>query len=438
MPEKPVFAGPIANVVAQAHPDEYFAVAEQEGPFVFADARTVSAWQGLRMTSRWKTWALGDINNLPIQWPRFSRYHGKEEDAEAARQLLRGAISKSLEDTVFQPPANPMGNHEKSAFDMIFSKQADGSLAGPLGALMKEVSSDWDYAMHVVPGLGSLEATTVGGPKMIGYRPPPSLANVAFVKGLNDRVDHVVIAFSPGELDAKADLEACLPGAAPDGHHDDFSLDVPSGVLVVFWSRIEGDAIMAPFGADPAMGLATGPLAKQPCVPLSSGVEGLDERLPGPPAWAFLVNPGKWTARYWYKDTPDGAGLSCCVFSRDGSASWHKELPDGFPNAFPNGMPPDPMTATKNAFTKVAQDKAQDYAKDMVRDQLKALLPEFLWPLIPGQGGNVSAKLGKMASDYFWETVGGCLFSLVFFGVVAVVLAGVALIVIVALIQSMF
>ena len=60
----------------------------QEGPFVFADARTVGAWQGLRMTSRWKTWCLGDINNLPIQWPRFNRYHGSETDAEAARQSL--------------------------------------------------------------------------------------------------------------------------------------------------------------------------------------------------------------------------------------------------------------------------------------------------------------------------------------------------------------
>lgn len=433
----PIVVGPIANVVSTPHSDEYFATAEEEGPFVYADARTAAAWQGLRMTQRWKTWCLGDINNLPIQWPRFNRYHATEPEAQAARQALRKAIATSLQDSVFQPPDSPTGNHEKSAFDMIMVKQADGSLAGPMGVVMKEVTSDWDLGMHVIQGLGSMEAGNVGGPKMVGYRPPPSLAPIAYVKGINDRVDHVVIAYSPGDLDAKADIEAGLPGASPDGQHKDYTMDVPSGVLVVFWSRLEGDTLVAPFGNDAAMGLATGPLSKALAVPLSSGVEGLDERLPGPAAWAFLVNPGQWTARYWYKDTPDGAGLSCCVFSRVGSASWHKELPDGFPSAFPNGMPDDPMTSTKKAMTNVAGNMAANAARKAIIGQVKAYLPKFLWPLIPGEGGSVGGKLQKMATDYMWALIGSILFSLVFFAIFAVAIGGFLLFIAYILLTSM-
>lgn len=437
MAEMPRVVGVIANVASTPHPDEYFATAEEDGPFVFADARNAAAWQGLRMTPRWKTWCLGDINNLPIQWPRFNRYHATEPEAEAARQALRTAIASSLQDTVFQPPPEPTGNHEKTAFDMIMVKQADGSLAGPMGVVMKEVTSDWDLAMHVIHGLGTMEAGNVGGPKMIGYRPPPTAASVAIVKGINDRVDHVAIVFSPGALDAKADIEAGLPGAAPDGNHKDYTMDVPSGVLTVFWSRVEGDGIVAPFGSDAAMGLATGPLAKDLAVPLSSGVEGLDERLPGPPAWAFLVNPGQWTARYWYKDTPDGAGLSCCIFSRVGSASWHKELPDGFPNQFPNGMPPDPMTATKKAMTAAAGDMAANAARNAIIKQIKHYLPKFLWPLIPGEGGTVGGKLQKMATDYLWALIGSIIFSIVFFGIFAVAIGGFLLFIVYILLTSM-
>lgn len=427
--------GAIANHVHTPEGDEQQQIDEGEGPFVLADARDAAAWLGTGIGPRWKTWCLGDITGLPLQWPRFDRFHGDEASAERSRQLLREAIAKSVQNVRFDPPQRNIGKHPASAFDLVMVGQDDGSFSGPLGVVMKEVCSDHDYAMHAVFGLSGITAGSPSGPKVVGYRPPPSVCTVATVTGINDRADHVVFVFSPGDLDVKKDLAACLPGAGPDGQHQDVTIDVMSGVLVAFWSRIPGKDVVAPFGADPAMGLATGPLAGgKLAAPLSSGSQGLDRRLPGPPAWAFLVNPGRWTARYWYKDTPDGAGLSCCVFSRVGSASWQPNLPDGFGPQ--QALPPNPMEATKAAMSNAAADMATDYARNAVIQQVKQYVPKFLWPLIPGVGGSVGANVQKAASDYMWQTIGGCVFSLIFFGLVAVVLVGVALVILAALISG--
>jgi hypothetical protein len=407
MPGPLTLVGQIFNVAHTPDPhDEDAALAEQEGPFIVADAREAGKWLGLGFGGRWKTWVLGDISGLPLQWPKFNRFHRQESEAEGARSALQRAVEVSMPGAPIlpSPKTATYGKSPQSRYDLVFPNDPNRTPeeSSPIGIIMKDLCNDYDYAVHVTRGLGKVNAGNLDGAEMVSYRPPPSGAYVAYNKGINDRIDHFAIVYAPGDQDQRQFIEAGLQSAAPDGNHNDISFTCSSGVLLAFWSRLDGRRLVASMGPDPAMQLATGPLAKSLATPLSSGLDEIDERLPGPPAWAFLVNPGKWTARYWYTDTADGAGLSCCVFSRDGSSSWHPQLPDGFPNPFAGGMPPDPMTATKNAFQARANEKAQEEMNDLYNNTVGYYMPSA-----------ILARAQTWVADQFWAVVSSCVFFLV-------------------------
>ena len=85
-------------------------------------------------------------------------------------------------------------------------------------------------------------------------------------------------------------------------------------------------------------------------------------------------------------------------------------------------MPPTPMESASAALKDSAKNKAQGMLMTRMRKELKGFLPKFLWPLIPGEKGTVTGEAKKAVSKRFWAAVGSCVFSIVFFGVVAMVL----------------
>lgn len=85
---------------------------------------------------------------------------------------------------------------------------------------------------------------------------------------------------------------------------------------------------------------------------------------------------------------------------------------------------PDPMRLAQDRVADLARDQAEGFLLRQVRSQLKAVLPKFLHPLIPGERGTVAGHLKAEASRRVWAAVTGLIFSLVFFAIFAVAVVG--------------
>ena len=84
----------------------------------------------------------------------------------------------------------------------------------------------------------------------------------------------------------------------------------------------------------------------------------------------------------------------------------------------------------------MARNYAVDQARRAMTRRAKQYLPRVLWPLIPGQGGDVGTNLQREASRRIWGAITGCGCSLAFFSVFAAGVGSVVLIVAWALIQA--
>ena len=82
---------------------------------------------------------------------------------------------------------------------------------------------------------------------------------------------------------------------------------------------------------------------------------------------------------------------------------------------------------TQQRMAEMGKNAAADIAAREARAALRARIPRFLWPLIPGQGGSMEANVDKLVkrktSDLIWSigcTVG---FFVIFGGAVLVMAA---------------
>lgn len=99
-------------------------------------------------------------------------------------------------------------------------------------------------------------------------------------------------------------------------------------------------------------------------------------------------------------------------------------------------LPKDPMQATADAFKQRGAEMAANSAQSMFIRTAKSYLPKWAWPLIPGVGGSVQDNLAANAKRSMWGMIGGCAFSIFFFGVFGVAILGVLAIVGYALVTS--
>ncbi len=311
--------GTISNFAARPSADEDVAAHEGEGAFVCGDPAAVAAWSGLERRERWKVRVLGPLADVPMVWNHVRPfvYEADKGKAERHYETLRRTILETFQGSQLRPhPTFPGGSAPGGRVELIVQPDR-----GNVGVLLLDREHDYDYAMAMTPGIGGLEAGNNGGPRVASWRPPGGTALVAVGRGASAALDHVVLAFYPGNGDPRGLVTALLPGARRAPRTAEVLLDVPSGVLVAQWARVQGRATLGPFGADPGTGLA-GRMGPQVAVPLDAADGDLRQRVSGPVAWAFRVTPGRWRAQLWSMDTEDGAGLSALVLSRVGAGSF--------------------------------------------------------------------------------------------------------------------
>lgn len=420
---KPKVVGPIFNQSASLPSDESLAVTEMRGPFILGDAKDVGRWLGTDHGGRWKTWVLGPLSTLPmIQWPKFDRFHQHRHEAEGAFVALKGAVEKSM-------PGAPIviregiGSSPESKFGMVYAQSQDPSEPGasPFGVLMMDGCDDYDFAEHMTPKLSCLRGGNYDGPRMVSFRAPEFRCVVATIQGINERTDHILLTHAPRGTDAAVDtlVQECLGDARPDPEAKPVRIDCMSGVIVALWSRMSGQKMLGHYD-DPAMGLCNDGLVDAGgamAVPPRNGE--IDGRQAGPVAWSFIVNPGKWTARYWLWEHQEGADpLPICIFSRDGATSFHPDLDCSMPGVLtPDQLPPDPVASLKSRAAEVATERAADMVQDQIDDLLGPYMPAALL-----------AQARLWATEKLWAVIGGCVTMLVGALILAVVLGFVAIV----------
>ena len=381
-------AGQIHHLAAAEVADERLALEESQGCFIFADAKDAVRWRGVEFGGRWKTWVIGPLAQIPmIPWPRFNRFHQYRHEAEGAYTALKGAIEVSLVGApILERPG--VGKSPDARIGAVYPQDSDGS-GSPLGAIMMDECDDHDFAIHATHKIACVCAGNHDGPRLVSYQ-PSGPCTVASVIGINDRVDHIVLATGPDGSDGRAFVDGFLADAKRSTDHKPVRIDCMSGVICVFWSRISGRDMLG-HHADPAMGLCNDGLVKAGGVSrIPEHIDGFDHRRAGPGAYAFIVNPGKWTGRWFVADD----GSEALIFSRDGAASFHPELDCSMPgvvSAAQLGVA-TPMEALESRAKDYASDAANDFFQDLVGPYMPAALlasfkawgTEKLWSLAAG------------------------------------------------------
>jgi hypothetical protein len=101
------------------------------------------------------------------------------------------------------------------------------------------------------------------------------------------------------------------------------------------------------------------------------------------------------------------------------------------------GLPPTPQQAAQAALAQAATDVAESALRRAVVGQLKQVLPRPLWPLIPGERGDVGENLKAAASRRMWAAVSGCALTVAFFAVFGVAVLGVLAVIAYAVVTSL-
>lgn len=100
------------------------------------------------------------------------------------------------------------------------------------------------------------------------------------------------------------------------------------------------------------------------------------------------------------------------------------------------GLPPDPMSSARTAMAGAAADVAQSTVRRAIVGQIKQYLPRPLWPMIPGERGDVSDNLASLGKKKAWAVVSGCIVSALFLVFFVVAFAAVGVIVLYAVMTS--
>ena len=379
--------GKIYKVAARKSPQEAMTLDESMGCLILADAKIAKQWTGLGLGGRWKTWIVGPLADLPmIQWPRFSRFHQYKHEAEGAYVALEGAIKRAL---VGAPIVErPFGKSPEAKYGVVYPQDDPQAEGQGIGIIMMDECSDHDFATHTTRRVTCVRAANHDGPRLLSHDPDDAaFATVATVQGINNRIDHIILAASD---DPTAFINDFLRDASPEPSHDSVSIDCMSGVLNVFWSRVSGEEMLGQYG-DPAADLCRAGLTSAGAMPIPVAIEGIEARVDGPVAYAFLVNPGKWTGR-WFHAEDDSSAL---IFSRDGAESFHPQLDCSMPDvksAAELGVD-SPFDALQGRAKEVAGDAAKDFIDDLIGPYLPASLLQ-------------SAK--RWGREKLWAVASGC------------------------------
>jgi len=380
--------GAVCNFVRQPPTNPLEASHQQGLVFVAMDARDYATFRGGTPTGEW-TVARKIQAELPLDpWPDTGWRFDNEAAARNAYQLMRNHIQARLAGVQSQDDRGPERrlNDPASAWGEAFHWQGREVLY-----LSCDLATQAQILEGTTQGLEAMQSSR-GGPRYASYNTQVAPHAVAIATGEGGLAEHVLVAFSPaqeGQL-----IAAALPGSVNDTKP--FPLDVPSGILVVAWARIDGGAMCgseAAQGQDPAAVIAN-LIGSRVAGPLPSP---LDAGAPGPLAWGIRVRPGKYGCALRFLETEQG--ISAMALSHDEVVPMWADMGGGKVKLLDQAAIQSLATAAQAAQAQIASGGGGDPDPVVFPGQPLARLSDYVRLMKSMSSGDMNGALQRAGLD---------------------------------------
>ncbi len=271
-------------------------VAHQGTVFVALDARLHARFSGGTPVGEWivSRRVNGDWPLDP--WPNTGWRFSDEASARAAYQTMRQHVLSRLHGAQPHDDRSPARGlvDPSSAWGEAFYVQGQEALY-----LSCDRGTEAKVLTSITDRLESFEIAGSNGGEGAVYSTQTAPHLVAITTGQGGLIEHLLVAFTPAnELQAVA---AGLPGSDLDT--EPFEIDVPSGILVLSWGRLDGRGwtAQAP-GQDPAAIIAH-QIGNTVARPLPTPWTTTPD---APHAWGLRVRPGRYIVGLRFLETAQG------------------------------------------------------------------------------------------------------------------------------------
>jgi hypothetical protein len=293
---------------------------EEFGMFILGDAADARAYSGPDLGSRWLCRLAGIGLELPIDWPDGItwKFWDTEDGARGMYGKIRQRIHERFPGVEARDARAEVGLNVPSGVAESFWQKGS-----ELFRLFYDRMSDLQIAVTHTDGVRRFPAypTAPDGPALINFFSQPDVLYVAIARGPSGAAQHVLLVFSP-KHEPEPVISQGMPRAEQIGKKTTNAIQLRSGILLAFWGRVPGAAIVLPAGPNDPSAMLHSYLGDRVASALQSNVPGLDERLPAPAAWAIRVEPGDWQAHFYLLDANAGEGYSFVALSKVGAPSF--------------------------------------------------------------------------------------------------------------------
>lgn len=353
-------------------------VAHQGTVFVAMDARLHAAFSGGTPTGEWvvSRSVHGDWPVTP--WPDTGGWCFRDEaEARRAYQTLRHHVLSRL------AGAQPHDDRGRER-ELVDPASAWGEAFVVGGEEAVYLSCDRGTEAKNLTGITDrLERFGVKGTNGAGavYSTQTYPHLVAVATGQGGLVEHLLVAFTPGNEPHL--VAAALPGSELDT--EPFEIDVPSGILVLAWGRLDGRGWAAGAqGGDPAAYVASligNTVARALPTPWTTSAQE-------PHAWGIRVRPGRHRVGLRFLETPQGIS---------GMAISHVDAPPLWPDL--GGGPQVTVSAVQAAAAQVAAGAGGDPDPVVFPGQPLARLSDYVRLMKSLQTGDMNGALRAAGLD---------------------------------------
>ncbi len=380
--------GPIYNFVREPGQTPLDGAHQAGLTFVAMDARAYADFSGGRPTGEWVVarQIQADLPELE-PWPKTGWRFQDQAGAREAYQAMRNHVLSHLPGVTAEEDRGPERrlNNPASAWGERFVLDGEEVLY-----LSCDSATQARLLEMLTDRLKSFETRGTTPQRYASYNSQTAPHLLAVAVGSSGVAEHLVVAFTPANEQSL--ITAGLPGSTRASDLKLFTLDVPSGILVLAWGRVDGVAAFAQTqGQDPAAVLHQ-LLGQNLAAPLPTP---FDSAAPGPLAWGIRLQPGRYRCALRFLETPEG--ISAMALSHEQAAPLWSDMA-----AAPKPVVIDAAQATQAAHAaqqQMAAGQGGDHDPVVFPGQPLARLSDWVRLMKGMQGGDMQRALSRAGLD---------------------------------------
>ena len=375
--------GPIFDFVQQPGPTPIDAAHQAGLTFVAMDARAYPDFSGARPTGEWVVSREVQTDPRTFEpWPKTGWRFDDEASARQAYQAMRAHALSRLPGVQLYDDRGPERelNDPASAQGEAFVVNGEEVLY-----LQCDRATQARILKMLTDRLEPYQTRGASPARYAAYNSQTAPHVVAIATGPSGVAEHVLVAFTPA--DEHGYIAQGLAGSNREGDLKPFTLEIPSGILVVAWGRIDGATYFAGArGQDPA-GVLHQMIGNRVAGPLPTP---LDSIAPGPLAWGIRVQPGTYHCVLRFLETREG--ISAMALSHVQALPVWPDMPGAQPQLYT-------QQAAQAAQQQIASGGGGDVDPVVFPGQPLARLSDYVRLMKGMQSGDMQGALARAGLD---------------------------------------